>query len=117
MQTIREKISFALTAAVYLLFHLRLGASAGSSVAGTVEQLLTTAPYCIGFTWILIAVIRFLHNGKWPAWDRIARIFFTFGILFGFYFALYERNERVYQQQQQERTQNTQNAAAVRKVD
>ncbi len=114
MQTIREKISLALIAAVYLLFHLRLGASAGSILTGTVEQLLTTAPYCIGFTWILVAVIRFLHNGKWPAWDRIARIFFTFGILFGFYFVLYERNERVYQQQQQQ--ESTQNAAAVRKV-
>ena len=100
MQTFREKFTLVLTAAVYLLFHLRLGPSAASIITGTAAQLLTTAPYCIGFTWILVIIIRFLHAGKRPAWDRIARIFFTIGILFAFYFALYERNERVIKQQE-----------------
>jgi hypothetical protein len=102
MQTFRERFTLFLTAAAYLLFHLRLGPSAGSIITGTAAQLLTTAPYCIGFTWILVIIIRFLHKGKRPAWDRIARIFFTFGILFAFYFALYERNERVLDEQKQE---------------
>ena len=105
MQTFRERFTLFLTAAAYLLFHLRLGPSAESIVTGTVAQLLTTVPYCIGFTWILVVIIRFLHKGKRLAWDRIARIFFTIGILFAFYFALYERNELVLQERQQEQEQ------------
>ncbi|MCI5126557.1 MAG: hypothetical protein D3925_19290, partial [Candidatus Electrothrix sp. AR5] len=49
-----------------------------------------------------------IHKGKRPAWDRIARIFFTIGILFAFYFGLYERNERVLQERQQEQDQGQQ---------
>ena len=106
MQSFREKFTLLLSAAAYLLFHLRLGPSAASIITETALQLLTTAPYCIGFTWILVIIIRFLHDGKRPAWDRIARIFFTIGILFAFYFALYERNEQVLQKQGQEQQQS-----------
>ncbi|WP_446010372.1 hypothetical protein [Candidatus Electrothrix sp.] len=109
MQTLQEKITLTLIAGVYLLFHLRLGPSALSIITGTAAQLLTTAPYCIGITWILVLFLRFLHKGKQPAWDRIARIFFTIGILFALYFALYERNERALQEQdsQQSRIEGT----------
>ncbi len=108
MKTLREKITFVLAALTYLLFHLHIGGSAGGMIAGTVEQLLTTAPYCIGFTWILVAIFRFLHNGKWLAWDRIARIFFTFGILFGFYFALHAYNEQIQRDQQENQQEQPQ---------
>lgn len=104
MQTFREKLTLVLTAAVYLLFHLRLGPTAMDILTGTTVQLLTTAPYCIGITWILVLVLRYLHKGKQPARDRIARIFFTIGILFAFYLALYERNEQVLQKQEKVRT-------------
>ena len=99
MQTLREKITFVLTALAYLLFHIRTGPTTGAMIAGTVEQLLTTAPYCIGFTFVLVAIIRYMHDGKRPAWDRIARIYFTIGILFAFYFALYEYGDRGHQEQ------------------
>ncbi len=99
MQTLREKITFVLTALAYLVFHIRTGPTSGAMIAGTVEQLLTTAPYCIGFTFVLVAIIRYMHDGKRPAWDRIARIFFTIGILFAFYFALYEYGDRAHQEQ------------------
>ncbi len=102
MQTFRERLTLVLTAAVYLLFHLRLGPTAADIITGTAQQLLDTASYSISFTWILVLILRFLHKGKQPAWDRIARIFFTIGILFAFYFALYERNERVLLEQEQE---------------
>ena len=98
MQPLREKITFVLTALAYLVFHIRTGPTLGSMISGTVEQLLTTAPYCIGFTFVIVAVIRYMHDGKRPAWDRIARIFFTIGILFAFYFALYEYGDRAEQE-------------------
>jgi hypothetical protein len=90
MKTLQEKITFAAAAALYLLLHLRGGGTAGEMLAGTVMQLLTTAPYCIGFTWILVRLISYLHQGKKMAWDRVVRIFFTVGIFFAFFFGLHE---------------------------
>ncbi len=98
MKTFREKFTLILTALAYLVFHIRTGPTTGAIIGGTIEQLLTTAPYCIGFTFVLVAIIRYIHDGQRPPWDRIARIFFTIGILFAFYFALYEYGDRAYQE-------------------
>jgi len=103
MQTLREKITFVLTGLAYLVFHFGTNSTVdnitlGSVISGTIEQLLTTAPYCIGFTFVLVAIIRYIHKGKLPPWDRIARIFFTIGILFGFYFNLYNSDYRAEQE-------------------
>ena len=94
MKTLREKITFVLTLLAYLLFHLRLGPDAGSLVAHTFKQILSTAPYAIGFTYLFVVFIRRTAGGVWPPWDRIARIFLTLGIIFAFFFALYEYGER-----------------------
>ncbi len=112
MQKFRERLTLVLIAAAYLLFHLRLGPTAADIITGTTKQLLTTAPYSIGFTWILVLILRFLHQGKQLAWDRIARIFFTIGILFAFYFALYERNERVLLEREQQDSRVEQRSAS-----
>jgi hypothetical protein len=90
MSTVREKITFILTALAYLLFHLRLGADAGAILAGTTYQVLLTAPYALGFTYIVAVVFRRLSGKGWLPWDRLLRVFFTVGILFAFFFALYE---------------------------
>ncbi|WP_417912170.1 hypothetical protein [Candidatus Electronema sp. TJ] len=90
MKTLQEKSTFAAAAALYLLLHLRGGATTGEMLAGTVMQLLVTAPYGIGFTWILVRMIKYLHHGRKLAWDRVARIFFTIGIFFAFFFGLHE---------------------------
>ena len=90
MSTIREKITFILTALAYLLFHLRLGADIGAVVSGTVGQMLLTAPYALGFTYIVAVVFRRTTGKAWLPWDRLFRLFFTVGILFAFFFALYE---------------------------
>ena len=90
MSTVREKITFVLTALAYLLFHLRLGADAGAMVKGTTYQILLTAPYALGFTYIVAVVFRRMTGKGWLPWDRLFRIFFTVGILFAFFFALYE---------------------------
>jgi len=90
MATVREKITFILTALAYLLFHLRLEADANAVLAGTLYQILLTAPYALGFTYIVAVVFRRLSGKGWLPWDRLFRVFFTVGILFAFFFALYE---------------------------
>lgn len=90
MRTLREKITFILTALAYFLFHLRLGGDVEAIVSGTVYQILMTAPYALGFTYIIAFVFRRMSGSGWPPWDRLLRIFFTVGIVFAFFFALYE---------------------------
>ncbi len=90
MRTLREKISFILTALAYVLFHLRLGSNINATVMGTAYQMLLTAPYALGFTYIVAVVFRRLSGKGWLPWDRLMRVFFTVGILFAFFFALYE---------------------------
>lgn len=97
MNTWYEKFTFTLATVIYFFFHLRYGRTVGEMLAGTLEQLLTTAPYSIGFTWIAIRVISWLHHGKRLAWDRVMRIFLAVGIFFGFFFGLYEHAERAEQ--------------------
>ena len=90
MSTLREKITFILTALAYVLFHLRLGANVDAILVGTTYQMLLTAPYALGFTYIVAVVFRRLSGQGWLPWDRLLRVFFTVGILFAFFFALYE---------------------------
>ncbi len=90
MQTLKEKSTFVVTALAYVLFHLRLGADAGQIVSGTCRQMLLTAPYALGFTYMIAFMLRRLSGSGWPTWDRLCRIFFTLGIIFAFFFALYE---------------------------
>lgn len=90
MRTLREKITFILTALAYVLFHLRLGTDTIATLMGTVYQILLTAPYALGLTYIVAVVFRRLSGKGWLPWDRLLRVFFTVGILFAFFFALYE---------------------------
>jgi hypothetical protein len=90
MQTLREKVSFFLTALAYVLFHLRLGTDVTATLTGTAYQILLTAPYALGFTYIVAVVFRRLSGKGWLPWNRLFRVFFTVGILFAFFFALYE---------------------------
>lgn len=99
MQTLSEKITFVLTGMVYVLFHLGKAPGNGSLVVGTVMALLYTLPYALGFTYLIVMFIR-RTTGRRPPWDRILRIFFTIGILFGLINALYIRGELEQQRQQ-----------------
>lgn len=84
-------LTLVLTGFVYLIFHLRLGQSIGASCAATLGQMLLTAPYAIGFTCILVYLHRRISGQKArPPWTRLLRIFFTMGICFALFFALYE---------------------------
>ena len=90
MASIKEKITLTLTALAYCLFHLRLGADIKAIALGTLHQMLLTAPYALGFTYIVAVVFRRVMGTGWLPWDRLCRLFFTVGILFAFFFALYE---------------------------
>lgn len=87
----RNIVALVLTGLTYLLFHLRLGTDAATTASATLAQMLLTAPYAIGFTYLLLYVYRRLSaEPVRPAWTRVLRIFFTMGIVFAFFFALYE---------------------------
>lgn len=89
--SLRNTVTLVLTGLAYLLFHLRLGTDSAAILSGTLAQMLLTAPYAIGFTYLLLYVYRRLSQETVrPHWTRIMRIFFTVGILFAFFFALYE---------------------------
>jgi len=103
MKTFREKLTFVVTLFVYLLFHLGKAPETGSILTGTAVALLNTLPYEIGLTYLILVFIRRNSGGEWPPWDRILRLFFTVGIIFGLIYNLYVRGireqERLEQQQ------------------
>lgn len=88
MNTLKEKITFTLTGLAYVLFHLGKMPDSGSIIMGTVTALASTLPFEIAFTYLIVIFIR-RTSGERPPWDRILRIFFTIGILFGLVYNLY----------------------------
>ncbi len=90
MQNVREKVTFYLSAVVYLLFNLRLGADALGSLEATAWQILQTAPYVAGFTYVIIATLQYMSGGEKVPWDRRLRLFFAMGILAGLVYAIWE---------------------------
>jgi hypothetical protein len=62
--------------------------------------LMNTLPYEIGITYLIVVFIR-RTTGQRPPWNRILRIFFTVGILFGLIYGLYVRG--ALEQERQER--------------
>ena len=90
MQNSKEKVSFYLSAIAYLLFNLRLAGDLAGSMQATLWQILQTAPYVAGATWVLIAFLQYMSEGKKMPWDRRFRLFFTIGIIAGLFYAIYE---------------------------
>ena len=90
MQNSKEKVSFYLSAIVYLLFNLRISGDLAGTMQATLWQILQTAPYVAGATWVLIAFLQYMSEGKKMPWDRRLRLFFTIGIIAGLFYAIYE---------------------------
>ena len=59
---------------------------------GTLIALASTLPFEIGFTYLIVLFIRKTTGSNRPPWDRILRIFFTIGIMFGLIYNLYVRS-------------------------
>ena len=90
MNNIKEKVSFYLSGIMYLLFNLRLGSDVQQSITATLWQILQTAPYVAGVTWVLISFLQYMANGEKMPWDRRFRLFFAIGIMAGLFWGIYE---------------------------
>jgi len=90
MHKFKKNISLLFVILVYLLFNLRYTAeSFSSSLQSTLIQLLTTAPFVVGLT-ILVVTFMQRSTGERLPWDRIIRIYCTLGIVIGFFYGLNE---------------------------
>lgn len=85
-----NSVSFYVTAAVYVLFNLRLGSDLVASTLATAKQILFTAPYVIGITFVVISVIQYAAGGEKVPWVPRLRLFFTIGIFAGLVYAIYD---------------------------
>lgn len=90
MKSIEGKLTFYISAALYLLFNLRLGSNAISTIKATLWQIAQTAPYVVGVTYVIIALLQYMAGGSLVPWDRRLRLFFAIGILAGLIFGIYE---------------------------
>lgn len=90
MSEVKEKVTFYLSAVLYLLFNLRLGDGALATAKATGWQILHTAPYIAGFTVFIVALIQYAAGGKKMPWDRRIRLFLALGILSGLIYGIYE---------------------------
>jgi len=79
-----------LSAVLYLLFNLRLGADIAASATATLWQIVQTAPYVAGIAYLIIALLQYMAGGATLPWDRRLRLFFAIGILAGLFFGIYE---------------------------
>jgi hypothetical protein len=90
MENIQGKVSLYLSAALYLLFNLRLGADTMTTLTATLWQIVQTAPYVAGITYVIIALLQYMAEGEKIPWDRRLRLFFAIGIVAGLFLAIYE---------------------------
>jgi hypothetical protein len=90
MQSVKEKIRFSLSAIFYLLFNLRIGNGFQETMAATFWQILQTAPFVAGFTYLIISVLQYMGDGSKIPWDRRLRLFFAIGIMAGLIYAIWE---------------------------
>lgn len=90
MQSLNGKVSFYLSAVLYLLFNLRLGSDISATLKATCWQIIQTAPYVAGITYVIIALLQYMADGEKLPWDRRLRLFFTLGIMAGLFYGIYE---------------------------
>ena len=85
-----NNVSFYVTAAVYVLFNLRLASDLLTSILATGKQILLTAPYVIGITYVAVAIVQYMAEGEKVPWPQRFRLFFTIGIFAGLVYGIYD---------------------------
>lgn len=85
---LKDKFSLVVVAIVYILFNLRLDPERlSTSLAATAMQVAATAPYVFGMAFLVVSFLQRATGSRLP-WDRMLRIYFTLGIIVGFFYAL-----------------------------
>lgn len=90
MQNTKEKIRFTASAVIYLLFNLRIGSDLSTTLKATGWQLLQTAPFVAGLTYLIVSVLQYMGDGSKLPWDRRLRLFFAIGIMAGLILGIWE---------------------------
>ena len=90
MSAIQGKFSFYLSAFIYFLFNLRIGNNLQDTMIATLWQLLQTAPFVAGLTYLIISVLQYMGDGSKISWDRRLRLFFAIGIMAGLIYGIWE---------------------------
>lgn len=90
MRDLREKVTFSVSAVLYVLFNLRVGPDSASTLKATLWQIVQTAPYVAGLTYLVIALLQYMAGGDKVPWDRRLRLFFAIGIMAGLIYGIYE---------------------------
>ncbi len=90
MKTTREKISFYITAAAYVVFNLRLAQNPMATIQATLWQILQTAPYVVGITCVAVGIVQYIAEGEKVPWPQRFRLFFTIGIFAGLVYGIYD---------------------------
>ena len=90
MQNLKENIRFTVSALLYLVFNLRIGSDLATTLKATGWQILQTAPYVAGLTYLVVAVLQYMGDGSKLPWDRRLRLFFAIGIMAGLILAIWE---------------------------
>jgi len=90
MIAVEGKLTFYISALLYLLFNLRLGADTFSTFKITLWQIVQTAPYVAGITYAIVCFLQYMADGNTVPWDRRLRLFFTIGIFAGLIYGIYE---------------------------
>ncbi len=90
MQNLKEKVRFTISALLYLVFNLRIGGDLSTTLKATGWQILQTAPYVAGLTYLAVAVLQYMGDGSKLPWDKRLRLFFAIGIMTGLILAIWE---------------------------
>jgi hypothetical protein len=90
MDNVKEKVRFSASALLYFIFNLRIGSNLQASAEATLWQILQTAPFVAGFTYLIVSVLQYMGDGSKLPWDRRLRLFFAIGIIAGLILAIWE---------------------------
>lgn len=90
MSEIKEKITFSISAVLYLLVNLRLGSNMMITATETGMQILQTGYYVVGITFVIVALMQYMAGGLSMPWERRFRLFFAVGIMVGLFNGIYE---------------------------
>jgi hypothetical protein len=89
-KSLQEKFTFVLSAILYIVFNLRPGTDFATTIKATLWQLLQTAPYVVGISYMIIVLLQYMADGDKVPWNRRFRLFFAVGIIAGLLQAIYE---------------------------